>query len=109
MRIRFALALAALLLLVALVPALPASGSGTRTVKVGDDFFSPTRLSVRRRTVVRWRWTGSEPHNVTVTRGPGKFRSRTQTSGSFAHRFTRRGSYTLVCTIHGFSMKIRVR
>jgi plastocyanin len=84
----------------------------TRSVTVGDIFFRPTSLSVRRGTRVRWVWRGQLGHNVTVVRGPTRFRSRTQTSGSFSRVLRRRGSYRLICTIHGAalqSMRIRVR
>jgi plastocyanin len=113
--------LAAAALVAALVISLaPPSGAGTAatgagrvaTVRVGDVFFSPTRLGVRRGTRVRWVWRGQLSHNVTVVRGPARFRSRTKRSGSFARTLRRRGRYRLICTIHGGrrqSMRIRVR
>lgn len=48
---------------------------------------------------------------MVVTRGPKKFRLRTKTSGRFSRRMSKRGTYTIVCTIHGaadMSMKLRV-
>jgi plastocyanin len=74
--------LAAPALVAALVLSVaPPSGAGTAaggasrvaTVRVGDVFFSPTRLSVRRGTRVRWVWRGQLRHNVTVVRGPLRF------------------------------------
>ena len=101
-----ALVIAAGLLAALAIPALAA----TKTVKLGDNFFSPKRLSVTKGTIVRWRWTGRAPHNVTVTKGPVKFRSSTMRSGSYSKRMRRRGSYTIVCTIHpGMQMSLRVR
>lgn len=104
-----ALAVAAL---TAAIPALAA----TRTVKVGDNWFVrssgvPT-VTVKRGDTVRWRWVGDAPHNVTVRRGPVKFKSRTQSSGSYSKRLTRKGTYRIICTIHGAgdqSMVLRVR
>jgi hypothetical protein len=61
---------------------------------------------------MRWVWRGQLRHNVTVVRGPVRFRSRTKRSGSFARKLRRRGRYRLICTIHGGrrqSMRIRVR
>jgi plastocyanin len=78
-------------------------------VTVGDDFFRPRSLKVRRGTVVRWTWRGRDVHNVTVTSGPARFRSRTQSSGTFSRTLQRRGTYRIVCTIHGQRMTIRVR
>jgi plastocyanin len=59
--------------------------------------FSPPTLNVRAGDVVRWVWRdGSIPHNVTAR----SFRSKTQTSGSFAVRFRHRGTFSYVCTLH---------
>ena len=90
------------------VPALAA----TRTVKVGPGTsFVPKTLTIKRGDSVRFRWTGSLPHNVTVTRGPVKFKTRTTTRGTVTRRFTRRGRYTIVCTVHlpGMRLNLRVR
>jgi plastocyanin len=84
----------------------------TRTATVGDIFYRPATLTVRRGSRVRWVWRGRLRHNVTVVRGPTRFRSPTQRSGSFARVLRRRGTYRLICTIHGArlqSMRIRVR
>jgi plastocyanin len=78
------------------VPALAA----TRSVALRDDFFTPKKLSIAKNSTIRWVWQGRAPHNVTVTRGPATFRSKTQVRGTYTHRFTRSGSYTIVCTIH---------
>ena len=105
--------LLALVLVVALAGvagavAIPAFAA-TRTVKLGDNFFKPTKVSVKAGTKVTWKWTGSNPHNVTVTSGPKKFHSKTQTSGSFTAIPHKKGTYNIVCTVHGFTMKLVVR
>jgi plastocyanin len=89
------------------VPALAA----TRSVKIGDNFFSPKAMTISKGTTVRWTWTGRAPHNVTVASGPQRFRSGNKTGkGSFTHRFTATGRYRIVCTIHpGMQQTIRVR
>jgi plastocyanin len=91
------------------VPALAA----TKSVKVGDDYFvkpGGATVTVKHGTTVQWVWKGALAHNVTVRRGPVRFHSRTQTRGSYSVRLTKRGTYTIYCTIHGpvMSMKIRV-
>lgn len=104
-------AVAAVLAAVA-IPAVAA----TRTITVGDNFFVrdggvPT-VTVKRGDRVRWRWTGDSPHNVVVTKGPARFSSPVKTKGTYARTLTKRGTYTIVCTIHGpsdQSMKLRVR
>ena len=105
----------ALLAVLALLGVLAATAFGsTRTVKVGDNWFvrpgSPVTVAIRKGSSVKWTWTGSKPHNVTATRGPVMFHSRTQRRGTYTKRFTRRGLYTVVCTIHpGMEMKVRVK
>jgi plastocyanin len=90
-------------------PAAEAPAARTINVTVGDNFYRPARLSVRRGTQVRWRWRGGDAHNVTVASGPQRFSSRTQQAGTFTRTLRRRGRYRIVCTIHGQSMRIRVR
>lgn len=94
------------------VPALAA----TKSVKVGDDFFVkdggvPT-VTVKKNDTVKWNFIGDSPHNVTVKSGPVKFKSKTMSSGSYSKKVTRKGLYTIYCTIHGQSaqsMKLRVK
>jgi plastocyanin len=89
--------------------AIPAFGA-SKSVKVGDNFFSPKSVTVKRGTKVTWRWTGSAPHNVTVTSGPKKFHSKTQTKGTYRAIPHTKGTYRIVCTIHaGMTMTLKVR
>ena len=89
--------------------AIPAPAA-TRGVSLRDNFFRPASLTVRKGDTVRFRWRGNYFHNVTVTRGPRRFHSRTKASGSYRKRMTRRGTYRLVCTLHsGMRMRLRVR
>ena len=90
-------------------PDAEAAAAHTVGVTVGDDFYRPARLAVRRGTRVRWRWRGQDAHNVTVVSGPQRFRSPTQQTGTFTRTLRRRGRYRIICTIHGQSMRIRVR
>jgi plastocyanin len=104
--------LIALLLATAVVGAgLAASAlAATRTVAVKDNFFAPKSMIVSQGTTVRWVWRGRAPHNVTVISGPARFRSSTQTTGTYAKRLTRRGTYQLHCTIHpGMDQTLKVR
>jgi plastocyanin len=103
-------------LLAAMLATLLAAGpaqSARRTVEVDDNYFvregaTPT-INVRRNDRVVWEWEGSNRHNVTVTRGPVRFRSRTQTSGTYSRTVTRRGTYRIVCTIHRPDMRMTLR
>jgi plastocyanin len=102
------LTLALLLAAVAAVIAAPALAS-TRSVSIKDDFFSPRSVHISKNTTVRWVWRGSSRHNVAVSSGPVHFRSATRRKGTFRHKFSRRGTYRIVCTIHsGMGMTVRV-
>ena len=98
---RKTLALAAALSMVVAATALAA----TKTVKVGDNWFvrasgTPT-VTVKKGDTVRWTFVGEDAHNVSVAKGPVKFSSPIKESGTFKKRMTRRGTYTIVCTLHG--------
>jgi len=90
-------------------PAPEAKAARTVNVTVGDDFFRPAHLSVRRGARIRWNWRGHDVHNVTVVSGPQRFHSRDQRTGTFTRTLRRAGRYTIVCTIHGMMMRVQVR
>lgn len=83
------------------------------TVKVGNNFFSPTGKTIGRGGTVRWVWSGGRPHNVVGRTSGGRviFRSRrTARRGyTFRHRFRSRGRYRVICTIHPARMRMTVR
>ena len=86
--------------------------ASTKTVSVKDNFFSPKSTTISKNTTIKWKWAGSAPHNVTVTKGPQKFHSKTQTSGSFQKKLKKAGTYKIVCTIHasqGMKMTLKVK
>jgi plastocyanin len=113
MRMRASVALIAIVALAALQGlGGVATAAPTTTVKLGDNFFKPTRMTIRRGTKVRFKWTGSNPHNVTKRSGPGgSFKSRTtsQRGVNFVKRFTKRGTYKLICTIHPEEMRLTIK
>jgi plastocyanin len=78
-------------------------------VTVGDNFFKPRKLSVVTGMRVHWVWRGLAEHNVTVSSGPVRFHSRDKTSGDYARTLRKPGTYRIVCTIHGFRMRIKAR
>jgi plastocyanin len=84
--------------------AIPAFGASTKTIKLGDNFFKPKTLTVKKGTKLVFKWTGKAPHNVT---GAG-FKSGTKTSGTFKVKAKKSGK--IVCTIHpGMAMRLKVR
>jgi plastocyanin len=89
--------------------AVPTFGAATKTVNVRDNRFDPASLTVTAGTTVKWVWKGKAPHNVKVTKGPATFASTTQTKGSFSKKLTKKGTYSILCTIHAPNMKMTVR
>jgi plastocyanin len=85
----------------------------TRTVKVGDDYFlhrgNPPTITIKKGQRVKWRWVGSDTHNVSVSKGPKKFNSKLQRSGTFSHKFKKAGTYKIVCTIHAPDMAMTIK
>jgi plastocyanin len=85
---------------------------GSKTVKVDDDFFSPTSLTVSSGTKVKFNWVGTGKHNVVKKKGPGGAFSSSTTSAqgvNFTHKFSKSGTYKLFCTIHpDMKMKVNV-
>jgi plastocyanin len=103
-------------LLAGVLTAMLAAGpalSKRKTVEVDDDYFvregSPPTVKVQRGDTVVWEWEGSNPHNVTVTKGPVKFKSKDKSSGTFRKKVTRRGTYKIVCTIHRPDMRMTLK
>jgi plastocyanin len=87
------------------VPALAA----TKTVQVKDNKFVASSITVKKGTTVKWTWKGKAPHDVSVTKGPAKFKSSVKTSGSFSKKLTKAGTYSIVCTIHAPGMKMTIK
>jgi plastocyanin len=112
MRHRLAILTALATLGVFALPAL-AQRVHSRTIKVGDFYFvkdidhTPT-VHVAKGALVRWRFVGTEDHNVTVESGPTRFHSRDMNHGVYKRKLTRTGTYLIECTIHGFKMRLVV-
>ena len=80
------------------------------TIQLVDNKFKPRRKTVRRGTTVRFVWAGKNEHNVTAYSGPVTFHSKTQTTGTYTKRLTRKGTYQLTCTVHAsMLLTIKVR
>jgi plastocyanin len=100
----------------ALLAVFATSAPSATRVKVGDNYFVrasgvPT-VTVSKGTKVKWYWTGSSLHNVKAVSGPARFGSSSMKSGSYAKRVRTRGTYTIICTVHGGSdqkMKLVVK
>ena len=91
--------------------------AATKTVRIGDIWFiskakNHKTVSAKVGDTVKWVWVGAYPHNVTVSSGPAKFKSKTQNKGTFSKKITKAGTYKIICTIHGVkaqSMTLKVK
>ena len=104
------IAMLAAVAIVAAAIAVPAFAA-TKTVKVGPQrSFGPKSLSIKKGDTVKFQWTGSLPHDVAITKGPTKGTiSKVRTKGSVSRKFTKAGSYTIVCHVHnGMTLKLKV-
>jgi plastocyanin len=93
-------------LTLALAGVSAATGSKTRTVKVGDDYYSPAKLTVKKGTKIRWSWIfdNADSHDVRLKSGPKgvkKFHSQLAASDySFSKKLTVPGTYRIYCSLH---------
>lgn len=87
-----------------------------KKVKVADDFFAPTKLTIKKGNQINFVWqaTNYDTHNVTLRKGPkgvkrAQFTSINAVSGiHFKRTFLRAGTYHFVCTIHPGTMNLTV-
>jgi plastocyanin len=91
----------------------PPALSKREAIAVDDNYFvhrgAARRVAVERSDTVVWEWEGSSPHNVTVTRGPVRFHSRTKSSGTYRKTLTERGTYKIICTLHAPRMRMTLK
>jgi len=111
-------ALVAVLAGAALISAAPAHGAASKTVAVGDNYFTPKALTVDRGTTVTWRWPGydeaGDVHDIGLITGPKgvkRFRSEAASTGyRFSRKLTVPGTYRLGCSLHhAMRMTVKVR
>ena len=101
----------------ALAVAAPAVAGSTpsRSIAVGDNFFSRERLTVDRNTrlVFRWQAENNVPHDVALDsapRGVTKWHSPVRTTDYTYRRTLRKaGTYKIICTLHPTQMRLTVR
>ena len=97
-------------------PAVAPAVAGA-AIKVGDNYFVrpsgvPT-VTVAKGAKVTWKFRRARACTTCRSRkGPATFRSPTKSSGTFTKKLTKKGTYTLICTVHGArdqKMKLVVR
>lgn len=105
---------------VALLSAAPAAQAAPKgkTIHIGDNFFLPDAVKVKRGATVTWKWPGfdqaGDVHDVKLKSGPKgvkKFHSEAaSTDFTFKRKLRKPGKYRIICTLHeDMRMTIRVR
>jgi plastocyanin len=90
----------------AVAPAGLAAKPKPRVVKVGDDYFSPSKMTVSKGKTVQWKWQAynGNTHDVKLTKRPKgvkSFHSDAATSDfSYKKTLKVKGTYKIVCTFH---------
>ena len=89
-----------------------------KTVHIGDNYFTPHALKVKKGTTITWKWPGADVagdvHDVKLKSGPKgvkRFHSEPASSDySFKRKLTVPGTYRIICTLHeNMTMKIVVK
>lgn len=82
-----------------------------KSVKIGDNFYVPAKLTVKPGTKVTWRWPSEvgETHDVKFQRGPkGVPHYHSEPAAAdyrYAKLLTRLGTYKIICTFHEGEME----
>jgi plastocyanin len=106
---------AALAVAAAAFPAA-ALGAAAKRIQVGDDYYGPTKVTVKKGTTVRWVWLAdnTNSHDVKLVKAPKgvkRFHSASAASDfTFSRKLTTPGTYKILCTLHHeMKMTITVR
>ena len=91
-----------------LVSAAPAQAARKKTINIGDNYFAPATVKVKKNTVVTWKWPSfdmaGDVHDVKLKSAPKhvkKFHSQPASSDfSFKRKLSVVGKYTIICTLH---------
>jgi plastocyanin len=87
-----------------------------KNVQVRDDFYSPTKVMIKKGQQVNWIWNkmNFDTHTVTLIQGPKgvskkKFSSFQASAGvHWKLTFTKAGTYHFQCQLHPFQMHMTV-
>lgn len=100
------------------VAAVPAAAGGgkpqKKTVKIADNYYSPSKLTVNRNSTITWKWpdTTGDTHDVLLDKGPkGVKKFQSESAGSFysyKRKLTVPGKYQIICTLHEQEMKMTI-
>jgi plastocyanin len=98
------------------------ASAGTKTIKIGDNWFVDDKGGTKTVTVtegatIKWKWTGDDEHNVRPLKVPAgvkksRFKASTRVTGTFSRKVTVPGTYKFECSIHDYDgqfMTLKVR
>ncbi len=82
-----------------------ALAGATANVNIGDDFFSPSAVTINVNDQVVWTWIGSFSHSTTESDVVPLWDSGIRGNGSvFTNVFTTAGSFPYHCRVHSFQL-----
>ena len=87
-----------------------AGAKGSTTIKLLSETFSPDKKSISAGTKVKFKWVDGK-HNIVKSSGPGGDIDSGvfNTPGvHFTKKFSKEGTYKLICTIHE-NMKVKLK
>jgi plastocyanin len=93
---------------------IPMASGATRkpvkkTVRVGDYFLTPKKLTVPPNSTIAWKWNDGDSHNVTLRKRPKgvkAFHSAIASSDyTYRHKLVKKGTYVVICTLHPDTMR----
>jgi len=88
--------------------------AATQSVSIGDNFYSPSTVTITVEDTVAWTNNGQNEHSVTADDGsfdssPNCPNSGCLTNGdTYSHTFNSVGSFTYYCRVHGHAMSGKV-
>jgi len=89
--------------------------TSTVTVRVFDNYYSPSKRTINEGTKVRWLWGRdvTDVHDVKLVSAPKgvrKFQSEPLAAGqSFSRKLTKPGTYKFICTFHEQEMRMEIK
>ena len=93
----------------------PSSGNTSKkkkhsvTIKgsYGSYAFKPHKVTIKKGQSVTWSWNSDAPHNVTF--GKKKHSETAMKVKSYKLTFKKKGTFSYMCTVHGFTGKVVVK
>ncbi|TMM12125.1 MAG: hypothetical protein E6G00_03965 [Actinobacteria bacterium] len=93
----------------------PSSGNTSKkkkhsvTIKgsYGSYAFKPHKVTIKKGQSVTWSWNSDAPHNVTF--GKKKHSKTAMKVKSYKLTFKKKGTFSYMCTVHGFTGKVVVK